>query len=162
MTPELLTAILKVAIPVLGGGGLLKIAQLVRDVLRDRRNRPTEQTSSAIEITRELQQLSADAVAGVRAEKAEMRTKHATERAEDRRQLEEARQQLRDVTANLEAREREHTENERRSAALMERMRSRIAQLVKVLTDNHLEVPPELEVEPELENPRPTRRRKPR
>lgn len=146
MSSEILASALKVIIPLLFGGGGLKIIQLVRDARREKRLRPVEETSSAIAITKELQALSRESVAGVRAEMQEMRTKHVEERAEDRRLLEEAREQLRTVTQSLEEREREHSENERRSATLMERMRSRIAQLVQVLTDNHIDVPPEEEV----------------
>lgn len=144
MTPDILSVLLKIVLPILAGGGGLKVLQLVRDIAKDRRDRPVEEQSSAIEITKELQAIARDSVAGVRAEMQTMRDQHATERAEDRRQLAQARQQLRDVTDRMETREREHTENEERSRSMMERMKNRIAQLVKVLTDNNLDVPEEV------------------
>lgn len=162
MTPDALaalTATLKIVLPLLTGGGLWKIITMARDARRETRNRPAEETSSAIAITKELQALAAAGVSGVRQEMEQMREKHSEERSEDRRLLVEAREQLAtgraelaNVTRRLEDRERQHTQNEERSVRLMERMRRRIAQLAKVLTDNNLEVPPEiLEDDDELE-----------
>lgn len=143
MTPDLRDLIYATIAGVISAV-LIYGGKLTFDKLAGRKTASVDRGQKITELADAMVDVSTNVVAGIRAE-LETATSKLTEAnrqlGEANAKVQQATDELRETKTRMEERERDHE-------AGMSRMRRRIAQLVQVLTDNNLEVPPEAEAVP--------------
>ncbi len=138
MTPDL-RDLIYTTIGAIISAVLIYAGKLLFDKIAGRKTAQVDRGQKITELADAMVDVSTSVVAGIRAELAQAQSQLGeanTRVADATSKLTAATDELRQTKARMEERERDHE-------AGMNRMRRRIAQLVQVLTDNNLEVPPE-------------------